>query len=140
MKDKLVIVLNNKERTYVDDKIMTNKLVIVLTTGRDDPEIASTAVAIAISALMFDKEVVIVLQGKAINLVRKNFLGKISFPPFDPLANLIATYQEEGGRIIACNPGIEGYHVSREDIIDKVEVAGGATFISEIEDAQVITY
>lgn len=119
---------------------MANKLVIVLTTGRDDPEVVSTAVAIAISALMFDKEVVMVLQGKAINLVRKNFLGKISFPPFEPLADLIHTYQEEGGRIIACNPGIEGYHVSRDDIMEKVEIAGGAAFISEIENAQVITY
>ena len=119
---------------------MFDKLVIVLKTGREDPEVVSTAIAIAINGLMFDKEVVLVLQGKAINIARKNFLGKISFPPFQPLAELLETYQEEGGRIIACHPGIEGYQVSQEELISNVEIAGGAAFISEISDAQVLTY
>ena len=119
---------------------MSDKLVIVLKTGREDPEVVSTAIAIAINGLMFDKQVVIILQGKAISLARKGFLGKISFPPFQPVADLLDIYQEQGGRIIVCTPGIEGYHVSKDEIIEKVEIAGGASFITEIENAQVITY
>lgn len=119
---------------------MSEKLVIVLKTGREDPEVVSTAVAIAINGLMFDKQVLLVLQGKAINLARKEFLGKIFFPPFQPIVELIATFLSTGGRILACTPGIEGYHVSEEELIDKVEIGGGATFISEIEGAQVLIY
>jgi predicted peroxiredoxin len=119
---------------------MSDKLVIVLKTGREDAEIVSTAIAIAVSAILFDKNVLLVLQGKAISLARKGFLGKISFPPFEPVADLLATYMENGGRVLVCTPGIEGYHVSQDDIIEGVQIAGGATFITEIEDAQVLTY
>ena len=119
---------------------MSDKLVIVLTVGRDDAEIVSTAMAIAINGLMFDKEVLLVLQGKAINIARKDFLGKIQFPPFDPVSDLLSTYMSSGGRVLVCTPGIEGYHVKKEELIDDVTIAGGATFITEIEDAQVLTY
>ena len=119
---------------------MSNKLVVVLTIGRDDPELVSTALAIAINGLTFDKEVLLVLQGKAINIARKNFLGKISFPPFDPIVDLLRNYIEIGGRILVCTPGIEGYHVSNDELIDNVVIGGGATFITEIEGAQVLTY
>ena len=119
---------------------MSNKLVIALKTGRDDPEVVSTALAIAINGLMFDKDVLIVLQGKAINLARKDFLGKISFPPFQPVSELLDTYMSSGGKVLVCTPGIEGYHVAKEELIDAVQVGGGAAFITEIEDAQVLTY
>ncbi len=119
---------------------MSEKLVIVLKTGRDDAEVVSTALAIAINGLMFDKDVLLVLQGKAINLARKGFLGKIQFPPFDPMSDLLDTFMSSGGRVLVCTPGIEGYHVKKEDLIDNVTIAGGATFITEIEDAQVLTY
>ena len=119
---------------------MSDKLVIVLKTGREDAEVVSTAVAIAINGLMFDKDVLIVLQGKAIGLARKDYLGKISFPPFQPIAELIETFQSNGGRMLVCTPGIEGYHVPKEEIIDNVAIGGGAAFITEIEGAQVLIY
>ena len=117
-----------------------SKLIIVLTQGREDAEVVSTAMAIAINGLMFDKEVLVVLQGKAVSLARKDFLGKITFPPFQPVAELIATYLNTGGRILVCTPGIEGYHVPEEELIEKVEVGCGSTFITEIEGAQILTY
>ena len=117
-----------------------SKLVIVLTQGREDAEVVSTAMAIAINGLMFDKEVLLVLQGKAVSLARKDFLGKISFPPIQPKVELIATFLSTGGRILVCTPGIEGYHVPEDELIDKVEIGGGATFITEIEGAQILTY
>ncbi len=119
---------------------MSDKLVIVLKTGREDPEVVSTAIAIANNGLMFDKQVLIVLQGKAINLARKDFLGKIFFPPFQPIVELISTFLNTGGKILVCSPGIEGYHVPKEDLIDNVQIGGGASFINEIEGAQVLTY
>ena len=119
---------------------MSNKLVIVLKTGREDAEVVSTAIAIAVSALLFDKDVLLVLQGKAISLARKGYLGKICFPPFEPVADLLSTYMENGGRVLVCTPGIEGYHVAKDEIIENVEIAGGATFITEIENAQILTY
>lgn len=119
---------------------MANKLVIVLKTGREDAEVVSTAIAIGVSALMFDKDVVLVLQGKAISLARKNFLEKISFPPFDPVNDLLSSFIDNGGRVLVCTPGIEGYHVSEKEIIDNVQIGGGATFITEMEGAQILTY
>lgn len=119
---------------------MSNKLVIIIKSGREDTEVVSTAIAIGINGLMFDKDVLIALQGKAVNIARKDFLGKISFPPFQPMAEMLDLFIESGGRILVCTPGIEGHHVPKEELIENVKVAGGAALIAEIEDAQVLTY
>ena len=119
---------------------MSNKLVIVLTKGREDPEVVSTALALGINGLMFDKDVLLVLQGKAISIARKGFLGKMNFPPYEPIVDLLKTFQDNGGRILVCTPGVEGYHVKQDEIIENVMIAGGATFITEIEGAQILSY
>lgn len=84
------------------------KLVIMVTHGPDDPEMASIPFALAGAAVASDVEVVMGFQGEGCLLVKKGVAKGISAPGFTPLADLLPTIQELGAKLLVCRAVPQG--------------------------------
>ena len=116
------------------------KYVIVCTIGKYDLEKVSIVWSMACNAAAFDHETLVFLQGQAGSLVRKGYVDDLRFPPFPPLKELIDNFLELNGKIIVCTPCLSSHHFEKEELIDGVVTAGGATLIEEMQDAVVLSY
>jgi len=67
-------------------------------------------------------------------MMMKSMIKKINWPTIPELLN---TCVEAGVRMIACSPTLEMTGVSKEDLIESVEVAGAAEFLDFALDADI---
>jgi peroxiredoxin family protein len=67
-------------------------------------------------------------------MMMKGMIKKINWPT---IPELLDTCIEAGVRMIACTPTLEMTGVSKEDLVDSVEVAGAAEFLDFALDADI---
>lgn len=111
------------------------KLVIMVTHGPGDPELASIAFALAGAAVASDVEVVMGFQGEGCLLVKKGGADGIATPGFTPLGELLPMILEFGARLLVCAPCLKSHDLNEEDFIEGTEVVAAARFVSEITSA-----
>ncbi len=115
---------------------MAEKLVIMVTHGPDDAELASIPFVMSIAALASDVEVVIGLQGSGVELAVRGAVDAIEARGFPPLAKLAADYRELGGRLLVCGPCINARKIDpATHFVDNAEVVAAARFVAEITSA-----
>ncbi len=113
----------------------TEKLVVMVTHGQADDELATIPFAMAAAAVASDVEVVMGFQGDGCELVKKGVAETIAAPEFAPLRELLPTIQELGGKILVCNPCIRKRGWTEDDLVDGAEVVAAARFVAEITSA-----
>lgn len=117
------------------------KLVFMVTHGPEDPELATIPFVMATTALAMDADVIMGFQGNGVFLVKKGVADQVVAPSFPPLADLMNTYIEAGGKMYVCAPCIGSRKIAQEDLIDGATVAGAATFVTECVTAtNVLVY
>jgi uncharacterized protein len=77
------------------------KIVLIATHGKEDPEKAIFPLLLATAAQSMDVEAVVVLQGNGAFLAKKGYADDITFPGLAPLKGLIETYVANGGVMLA---------------------------------------
>jgi predicted peroxiredoxin len=110
------------------------KLVIIASRGHDD-ERATVAWTIANGGLSTGLEVTMFVVSAGLDIIRKGAATHVRMNPFDPsMQELIDSFQERGGKILACPPcaAVRGY--SQEDLIDGVEIVGSPAMHALIKD------
>jgi len=75
------------------------KLVIMVTHGPEDPELATIPFVMAGAAVASDVEVVMGFQGDGCRLVQKGVADSVTAPEFAPLSGLLDSVREFGGRL-----------------------------------------
>ena len=116
------------------------KIIITASHGKEDPERAHVPFAVGNAALTFDHEVQIWLQGPSVNLVRKNYLDGLVFPPWPPLKQLIEDFLKNGGKIFLCGPCLKTHQIEEKDYIPGPKPAGAALLVQESIGATVFNY
>jgi predicted peroxiredoxin len=111
------------------------KLVIIVTHGPDQPELATLPFVMAAGALVSDIEVFMAFQAEGVRLVTKGGADGVHAEGFPPLAELIGTVAEIGGLLMPCSPCIESRGITEDQMLDGVEVIGAARLINEITSA-----
>jgi predicted peroxiredoxin len=111
------------------------KLVIMVTHGRDDPERATIPFVMGCAALATEVEVVLGLQVEGVRLARRGEVDQISAAGFPPLAKLLTEFQELGGKLLVCNPCLKSREITPEDLVDGSEIVAAARFVAEITSA-----
>jgi len=120
---------------------ITEKMVLISTTGIDNPEKAILPFVIAAAALTVDAEVVIILQAAAVMLAKTGIAETVNVPGFMPLKKLLDTFIEMGGRLLLCTPCIKERQISSEDLIPGSKLIAAATIVAETLSAKaVLTY
>ena len=110
------------------------KLVIMVTHGPEDPELATIPFVMAGAAVASDVDVVMGFQGEGCRLVQKGVAETVTAPEFAPLAGLIDSIREFGGQFLVCSPCVKSRGIE-DELIDGAEVCAAARFVAEITSA-----
>jgi predicted peroxiredoxin len=118
------------------------KLIIVVTHGPEDPELATLPFVMAAAAIVSDVEVAMAFQSNGVNLVRKGGAEHVFTSSFPPLVELLESVVELGGTLMACAPCLESRKLSApDDLRPEVEIIGAARLVAEIMSATAtLTY
>ena len=74
----------------------TEKIVVFVTHGSENPEKASIAFVMANAALAMDSEVTVILQSNGVLIAKKGCYEHMFAAGFDPLKKLVDTFIELG--------------------------------------------
>ena len=99
------------------------KLVIMVTHGPDDPEMATIPFVMAGAAVASDVEVVMGFQGDGVRLVEAGVAETVTAPEFEPLAKLLV-----------CGPCVKSRGIA-DKLIEGAEVCAAGRFVAEITAA-----
>jgi predicted peroxiredoxin len=115
---------------------MAEKLVIMLTHGPKDMELATIPFVMAVAALASDVEIVVGMQGSAVELAKKGVADGVAAEGFPPLTKLMNDYRELGGKILLCGPCIKSRQIDTEtQLVENAEVVAAARFVAEVTSA-----
>jgi predicted peroxiredoxin len=121
---------------------MTEKLAVVCTCGPEDPERATIPFVLATAALASNVDVIMGFQVNGVLLMKKGLAEHVLASGFPPLIELIAAYQEAGGKLLVCGPCVNSRKLDpNKDFIDGAKVVNAATFVKEFTEAtNVLNY
>ncbi len=120
---------------------MANKLVVMVTKGPDEAELATVAFGMAVNGQMKEMDVVVGFQADAVLLAKSDTLPSLQAPNLPALKDLVARYLEAGGIIRLCGPCVNSRSLTEGDFIEGCTIIDAGAFIDEIVDAtNVLVY
>jgi predicted peroxiredoxin len=120
---------------------MAEKLVIMVTNGPDDPELAVIPFVMATAAQASEVDVLMGFQGNGVWLVRKDIAKHVLNAHMPPLSELLEAYQEAGGKLYVCGPCVKSRDIGPDEFIEGATVVNAATFVAEVTSAtNVLVY
>jgi len=116
-------------------------LVIKATAGKDDPERCNQAFTVAAAAVASGVQVSLWLTGEAAWFSVPGRAADFSLPHAAPLTDLLASVLALGS-VTVCSQCAARRDITTSDVIDRVRIAGAATFVAEImaDGAQALVY
>lgn len=107
-------------------------LIVVLSRGTEH-ELSSAAFTIACGGITAGLKVFMFLTSAGVDVVRRKAADTTHVKPLDPLADLIANFQQRGGTIWACPPCVKSRGYTQEDLIDGAIIAGASAMHERIK-------
>ena len=108
-----------------------NKLVLMVTNGPENPELATIPFVMATAAQASNVEVLMGFQGNGVMLTVKGMVEHVAASGFPPLKDLVNIYLEGGGKIYVCGPCVGSRKIEQKDMIEGSTIVGAATFVAE---------
>lgn len=121
---------------------MNNKFCVSIIHCHNNPDAITVGFVVAGAALGSEKETTIFLSTDAVWAAAKGEAEKISVgEPFKPLKELINSFIENGGRVLACTPCLKTRGITEDMLIEGVTPAGGAVLVELLsEGTPCVTY
>lgn len=111
------------------DEDRTPKVLYVQTHGEDEPSKAATPFYLATAAAAMDMEVAIYFTMHGPTLLRKGTAEAMTVKEGGAsVASFITMAQDMGVELLVCQPSLDLNDLQMEDLIDGVEMIGGAAF------------
>ncbi len=122
-----------------------SRLLYVHTGGVNAPERSATPIYLATTAAAMDVEVGIYFTVNGPTLLKKGVAESLIVPKHDgqgaPLRRFIDQALDMGVKFYVCQPSLDLHGLTHEDLIDGVEMIGGAAFNDmALEADQVICF
>jgi predicted peroxiredoxin len=119
----------------------SGSLVIKLTAGKDEAERCNQAFNVAATAVASGVPVSLWLTGEATRLALPGHAEQVKLAHATPLDQLLTTVLS-GGTITVCTQCAARREITEDDLIEKVRIAGAATFVAEVmaEGAKPLVY
>jgi predicted peroxiredoxin len=117
------------------------KLVLMVTHGPENSELATIPFVMAVTALASDVDVLMGFQGNGVMLTIKGMADHVAASGFPPLKDLLKTYIESSGKMYVCGPCVGSRMIAQQDLIQGATIVGAATFVAECVTAtNVLVY
>ncbi len=108
------------------------RILYIQTHGEKDPERTATPFFLATAAAAMDNEVAIYFTMNGPQCLAKENVDKIVIPRKGgggkPLSYFVNQAQEAGVRFLVCQPSLDLHGYTLDDLIEGVEMIGGAAF------------
>ncbi|MGD0320614.1 MAG: DsrE family protein [Acidimicrobiales bacterium] len=114
---------------------MTEKLVIMVTHGPGEPELATLPFVMAAAGVASDIDVVMGFQGAGCELVKKGVAETVKVPELTPIDDLLPMIQELGGKLLVCWPSLKSRGLAEEDLVEGAEIVAAARLVAEATSA-----
>ncbi|MEZ5101748.1 MAG: DsrE family protein [Thermoleophilia bacterium] len=108
---------------------MASTFCVSLTHAKDDADKATVAFVVANAAAASDKETVVFLSTEGVRLCQKGYADDVHEDGFAPLAELIASFVEAGGKIWVCSPCFKKRGLDEGQLVDGASIVGGAKLV-----------
>jgi len=117
------------------------KLVLMVTHGPENPELATIPFVMATAAQASDVEVLMGFQANGVMLTIKGMADHVVASGFPPFKDLLKIYVESGGKMYVCGPCVGSRKIAQQDMVEGATIVGAATFIAECVTAtNVLVY
>ncbi len=113
----------------------SKKMVFVITHGAENPEMATIPFVMANAALATDMEAVVILQSSSVFLAVKDFARHVRTESFPPLPDLIKSFFEQGGKLMACVPCLKARGIEETQLIEGTRLVASGTVVAEASTA-----
>jgi predicted peroxiredoxin len=105
------------------------KLLINLTTAKDNIDKTTVAFVVANAGVAAGQEVVVFLTVEAVRLANTGYADDIVSPGFKPLKELLETFTSNGGKVWVCPPCFNARNLDKDQLIAGASFAGGAPVV-----------
>lgn len=105
------------------------KLLINLTTAKNDADKTTVAFVVANAGVAAGQEVTIFLNVEGVRLANPGYADGVAVDGFKPLAELMASYTANGGKLWVCPPCFNARGLDKEQLIAGATFAGGAAVV-----------
>ena len=119
---------------------MNKKFVLTITHSTDDQDKANAAVALAVSLLSEDVDLVIFFIFEGAHLAKKGVAETIEGRNFAPVRDLFPTLLEEKVPMFLCGACAKTYNISEDDLVEGVKIIHIPTIAAEMLDRESITW
>ncbi len=117
------------------------KLVLMVTNGPENPELATIPFVMATAAQASNVDVLMGFQGNGVMLTAKGMADHVAASGFPTLKELMNIYREAGGKLYVCGPCVGSRKIAKEELVEGATIVGAATFIAECVSAtNVLVY
>jgi predicted peroxiredoxin len=105
------------------------KLLINLTTAKDNPDKSTVAFVVANAGVAAGQEVVVFLNLEGVRLAMTGYADDVVVEGFKPLKELLASFVGNGGTIWVCPPCFNARGLNKEGVLAGATFAGGAAVV-----------
>lgn len=119
---------------------MSNKAVISLSTGLEDPEKVTVAFLVAIGAAETGRETLMFLSKEAVRLSLVGTARGTACEGCPPLADLLQRYEAAGGRYFVCPLCFNAKQLDADALIPGAEINGTIPMWKWIGDEPATTF
>ena len=113
---------------------MAGKFCVNLTRSKDDPDRATVGFVVANAALGSEKDTLVFLSTEGVRLAERGYADDIHEAGFAPLAELMKTFIEAGGKVYVCSPCFKKRGLSEDRLIAGATIVGGAKLVEFLSD------
>jgi predicted peroxiredoxin len=119
---------------------MSKRSYLITVTHFDDPDRVATPLVLANNALAAGGDVLVWTSLEGVKLAKKDAAVGLLPKSFPPVAELLKTFIEGGGRLGVCPPCAKTHGVTQENLVANAEFMGGAAIIGAAENRQTFSF
>jgi predicted peroxiredoxin len=117
---------------------MKKKILLLLTHSTDDHDRANAAIALAVSLISMEQDVVIFLDHEGVLLAKKGVAETIKGRNYSPVSDLFPMLIESGVPIFVCTAAAATFGVTEQDLVPGAKIISLPTLTYEIEERETI--
>jgi predicted peroxiredoxin len=119
---------------------MSNKAVVSLTTGLEDPEKVTVAFLVAVGAAEAGRPTLMFQTKEAVRLALAGVALGVACDGCPPLPDLLARYEKAGGRYMVCPICFNAKGLDKGELLANAELAGTVQLWEWIGDEAATTF